>query len=523
MLQAMLDFEAALARAEARVRRDPGDAAASHHAGAARAEGFDIAELVRALAARRHARDSAGAHADRAGSRAGPGGRGFVHWGATSQDVTGYRAGAAAAADAAQVLASGPRARGRARCARLSDEHAGTVMLGRTLLQPAPPVTFGLKAAGWLRRGTPRLGARGVRFDEAALPAVRRRQRNAGRTRRPRAGGERSAGRGTRTCKCPDAPWHGHRDRLAALMAALTHLHREPRERWRSISRCSCSTKSARPPNRAAMGVADPPACRTSAIPPRACWRLAAAKRVPGLLADFVAGMVQEHERAVGGWQAEWATVYGDRASRPASRWRSMAEVAEGLTVDAARMRRNIESTSGAVFAERAVMLLAPELGRDAAQRAGGRRDSRNRLTARSTGTARPGGLSGQRRSVPPAAARRRGIIMPFADLARLPDLLPTGGLASRSRCWFWCIRSAPTTACGIRRCRRCCAIFRCDDDARRSRAGRPPPAGDASAPPGHGPPGAAQPGEGRHRGRSSDQRRQRRGWPVLRDDRIAE
>jgi len=48
----------------------------------------------------------------------------------------------------------------------------------------------------------------------------------------------------------------------------------------------------------------------------------------------------------------------------------SMVEVTEGLTVDAAQMRRNIEATGGAIFAERAMMILAPEMGRDAAHKA---------------------------------------------------------------------------------------------------------------------------------------------------------
>jgi len=102
---------------------------------------------------------------------------------------------------------------------------------------------------------------------------------------------------------------------------------------------------------------------------PTACMlALASAKRVPGLLADFVAGMVQEQERAVGGWQAEWPIIFGIMQSTGVA-LESMAEVAEGLSVDAARMRANIESTHGAVFAERAVLMLAPGLGREAARR----------------------------------------------------------------------------------------------------------------------------------------------------------
>ena len=80
---------------------------------------------------------------------------------------------------------------------------------------------------------------------------------------------------------------------------------------------------------------------------------LAAAQRVPALVASFLSGMVQQHERGVGGWQAEWPTVAAIiQATGLAAA--SMAEVAEGLTVDKARMRSNIEATHGAIFAERA-------------------------------------------------------------------------------------------------------------------------------------------------------------------------
>ena len=95
---------------------------------------------------------------------------------------------------------------------------------------------------------------------------------------------------------------------------------------------------------------------------------LAAAHRVPGLIAAFLSAMVQEHERGVGGWQAEWpVTAAIIQATGLAAA--SMAEVARGITIDGARMRANIDATRGAVFAERAMMLLAPSLGRDTAYR----------------------------------------------------------------------------------------------------------------------------------------------------------
>jgi 3-carboxy-cis,cis-muconate cycloisomerase len=102
---------------------------------------------------------------------------------------------------------------------------------------------------------------------------------------------------------------------------------------------------------------------------PTACsLTLAAAHRVPGLVASFLSAMVQEHERGVGGWQAEWPIVAAAVQSTGVA-IASMAEVAEGLSVDVQRMRLNIENTNGAIFAERAMMLLGAKLGRDVAHK----------------------------------------------------------------------------------------------------------------------------------------------------------
>jgi 3-carboxy-cis,cis-muconate cycloisomerase len=95
---------------------------------------------------------------------------------------------------------------------------------------------------------------------------------------------------------------------------------------------------------------------------------LAAANRVPELVASFLSGMVQEHERAAGNWQAEWPTVATlIQATGVAAA--SMAEVAGGLTVDGERMRANIDATQGTIFAERAMMMLGEKVGRDVAHK----------------------------------------------------------------------------------------------------------------------------------------------------------
>jgi len=361
VLQAMLDFEGALARAEAAAEVIPQSAAAAITL-AARADGFDTAELVRlAFRAGTPAIPLVRLLTDRVRTLDGTA-AGFVHWGATSQDVS----------DTALVLllkqcrpilaADHERAVRALRC--LSDEHAGTVMLGRTLLQPAPPITFGLKAAGWLaalRRGWARVVSR---FDEALYLQF------GGASGTLAALGDHGiavseAMAREMELKLPDAPWHAHRDRLAALMAALSIYTASLGKMALDIALLAqFEVGEAAEPGGADRG-------GSSAMPqkrnPTACMlALSAAKRVPGLLADFLAGMVQEHERGLGGWQAEWHLVEGIVQSAGVAA-ESMAEVAEGLTVDAARMRANIDATRGSVFAERAMMMLAPEMGREAA------------------------------------------------------------------------------------------------------------------------------------------------------------
>ena len=363
VLQAMLDFEAALARAEARCGVIPASAVTAI-AAAAMAEGFDLSELtrlslragtpaiplVKMLTARVRAID--------------PEAAGFVHWGATSQDV----------ADTSLVLLlrqavpilQADHERTMAALHRLSERYAGAVMLGRTLLQPASPVTFGLKAAGWyaaLRRGWDRVSSR---FDEAlCLQFGGASGTLASLDDRGMSVGEALASE--LALREPDAPWHGYRDRLAALMAALTIY-------TATLGKIALDVallmqfevgEAFEPGGDGRGGSSSMPHKRN----PTACMlTLAAAKRVPGLLADFVAGMVVEHERALGGWQAEWPLVYGIVQSA-AIALESMAEVCDGLTVDVAKMRANVESTQGAIFAERAVLLLTPELGREVARR----------------------------------------------------------------------------------------------------------------------------------------------------------
>jgi 3-carboxy-cis,cis-muconate cycloisomerase len=167
--------------------------------------------------------------------------------------------------------------------------------------------------------------------------------------------------------KCPDAPWHAHPDRLAALMAALSIYTASLGKMALDIALLmQHEVGEASEPGGDGRG-------GSSAMPhkhnPTACMlTIAAARRTPGLMANFLNGMLQEHERALGGWQSEWVTVQGIVQSAGVA-LESMVEVVEGLTIDPPRMRGNIEATQGTVFAEKAMMLLAETMGRDEARR----------------------------------------------------------------------------------------------------------------------------------------------------------
>jgi 3-carboxy-cis,cis-muconate cycloisomerase len=357
LLQSMLDFEIALASAEAAAGVIPGaaataiagarvdtlDAAAIAHA--ARTTGTVSIGFVKALAAQVRSRDAQGAD--------------FVHFGATSQDV----------ADTAMVLAlrramvilAANHARLDLVLRQLSDAHAGTLMLGRTLLQPAPPITFGLKVAGWVAA----LSRGWRRVDTAAAAAIVLQFGGAAGTlaalgdRGPQVAQLLAANLGLPSA----APWHAHRDRLAAFVSACGVYVGTLGKVARDVSLLmQHEVREAAEPG---GGSSTMPHKRN----PAACAVvLAAAHRVPGLVASFLMGMVQEHERAVGGWHAEWPGV-AHTVQATGSALAALVEAATELSVDINRMRANIEQTNGAIFAERAMALLVAPLGKADAER----------------------------------------------------------------------------------------------------------------------------------------------------------
>ena len=353
-LQGMLDFEAALARAEAGVGLVPAPAAAAITRSAVAAE-FDVATIlssaranatpaiavVRMLEARVAAVDSDASR--------------WVHFGATSQDVC----------DTALILcvrAAWPSLeRDHARCVdvlhRLSREHSRTVMLGRTLLQPAAPITFGLKAAGWLGSLSRSWNSCARAFENAMVLQF------GGAAGTLASLGNHGVAVETALAKelslaVPDAPWHAHRDRLAELVTACGIHTAAIGKIARDIS--LLMQHEVGEVFERGGGSSTMPHKRN---PSRCAIALAAAERMPGLVASMLTSMPHEHERSVGGWHAE-GPIISDAIQTTGSALAAMADAIDGLTIDAARMRRNIDDTRGVIFAERVAVAIAPAVGR---------------------------------------------------------------------------------------------------------------------------------------------------------------
>jgi 3-carboxy-cis,cis-muconate cycloisomerase len=365
-LQAMLDTEAALARALERAGLAAAGAGAAVSA-AAQAGAFDVAELGRLAAG---AGNPVPALVRALTAKLPPEAAAAVHKGATSQDIidTAVMLLARRVLDAVRAdLSAAARA-----AAGLAQAHRHTIMIGRTLLQQAVPVTFGLVAAGWLtgideaRQGLDRILAQrlAVQFGGAAgtLAAL--------------------GGDGPRVALLlaeelglarPAAPWHTDRLRILELAAALAGACGVLSKVARDVTLLAQSevaevreTGPGPGPDRGAGRRGGSSAMPNKRNPVAAVVILGCARRAPGLLATLAACAEQEHQRAAGAWHAEWEPMADLlRLTGSAASW--AAELLAGLEVDAHRMRANLDAAGGFPLAENVAAVLAPSLGHPAA------------------------------------------------------------------------------------------------------------------------------------------------------------
>jgi 3-carboxy-cis,cis-muconate cycloisomerase len=357
-LQAMLDVEAALARAHAITGSMEPDVAESITR-ACRADLYDmevlgrdaadagnpVVPLVRAIVA----------------AVGDPVAAGQVHRGATSQDIVDSAAMLVAHRALAPLLDDLEAAAEAA--AALATTHRDTLMVGRTLLQHALPITFGFKAAGWL-----------AALDEAAG--------RLGAVRRTRLAVQFGGAVGTLATLGDDGPavlhamagelglvepaiaWHTDRTRIGELAGALGVAAG-------AIGKVARDIVLMAQPEVAEVREGTPGRGGSSTLPNKhnpvaAVAAIACAERAPALVATLLAAMIQEHERAAGAWHAEWRPL-SDLLETVGSAAAWIRDCLEHIEIDAEAMRTNLDLTGGVLLAERVVMALAPALGRLAA------------------------------------------------------------------------------------------------------------------------------------------------------------
>jgi 3-carboxy-cis,cis-muconate cycloisomerase len=359
----MLDFEAALARAEARAGVIPAAAVPPVEA-KCRAELFDSQALANAAASAGNLAIPLVQQLAALVANEDPVAASYVHWGATSQDVidTGFVLQLREALDCMEPQL---RSLGDA-IAKLADRHRQTLMAARTLLQQALPTTFGLKAAGWLdavARHLMRL--REIRTRDLTLQFGGA----AGTLAALREKGTAVAIALADDLKLPqpDAPWHSHRDRFAEIAGVLGLLAGTLGKIARDVTLLmQTEIGEVREPSGDDRG-------RSSAMPHKrnpvgSVVALAAATRVPGLVSTMLAATILDHERGVGGWHAEWE-VLADIVTLTAGALLQMSGVVSQLHVDSDAMTKNLQRSQGQIMAEAVTAGLAERLGRANAYR----------------------------------------------------------------------------------------------------------------------------------------------------------
>jgi len=355
--QRMLDAEAALARVQGRLGIIPPDAADAI-AAAAKIENLRTEEL--AASARNVGYPVVGlvAGLSRAAGEAGA----WTHWGATTQDI--MDTATVLQVREALTLTDAELAAVVAALVRQAGRHRRTIMAGRTHLQQALPVSFGLKCAIW------------------AQPFLAHRQRLV--QLRPRVEQVEFAGAAGTLASLQDqgiavmeglaaelglaasaAPWHVCRDALAETVGLLGLI-------------CGSLAKIATDIILLAQTevgeVAEPYVAgrgQSSTMPQKrnpiaSEYILAASRTVQALVPAMLGAMAQDHERATGPWQAE-ALVLPQAFVLTHGALLHTRAIAEGMVVDAERMRANLDITHGLIVSEAVMMGLAPHTGREEA------------------------------------------------------------------------------------------------------------------------------------------------------------
>ena len=358
MLQHMLDFEAALGRAEAATGVIP-MGAVDPIARACKAKAFDFAELAEAATRSGNLAIPLVKALTANVAKADPDAARYVHWGATSQDVIDTAVMLTLRAGIDALVANIDRAIGG--FAKLARAHRNTAVVARTWLQHALPMPFGLKLAEYaaaLHRSKLRLTR--LRSETLALQFGGAAGTLAALGDKGLAVAEALA----RELKLPlpDAPWHTHRDRIAEVASVLAILSGTCGKIARDVSlMMQTDVGEAFEPSGAGRGGSSTMPHKRN--PEAAASALAAAAMAPNLAATIFAAQVQDHERSAGPWHAEWPTLPALLLVTSGA-LAATVDLAEGLEVDVARMRANLDTTHGLIMAEAVAFALAGKIGK---------------------------------------------------------------------------------------------------------------------------------------------------------------
>lgn len=408
-LQALLDSEAALASAEAECGLIPGGAAEAITA-ACRAGRFDPETLGRA--ARRDGNPVIPLVAALRAAVSGPAAS-WVHWGATSQDMLDT----AAMLVAGRALAPIDAALGQAAetCVGLARAHADLVMAGRTLLQQALPITFGLKAAGWLA---------GLDDARAQLALARSRLAvqlggAAGTLASLGSAGPAVLHAFARRLELaePVLPWHTARQRVSGLAGALGTVAGTAAKICTDVVLLA-QNEVGEMTEAAAGGSSALPQKRN---PATAVSVLAASRRALALVPVLQGALVAEHERAIGGWQSEWESL-SQLLALAGGAAAGAAQVVGSLEVRPAAMAANLAASGGLLLAERVVLTVAATTGNQA--------EARQAVDRAVEATARqPTGFA--------AALARDPLVSSVLDPTQIDELLDPAGYLGASNVWI--------------------------------------------------------------------------------------
>ncbi len=352
--QRMLDVEAALARVQGRLGIIPAEAAAAITQ-AARYDNLDPAEL--AASARNVGYPVVGLVAGLSRA-AGPAG-GWTHWGATTQDIMDT-ATVLQVRDGLALIRIELLTLMRSLAAR-AEEHRGTVMAGRTHLQQALPTSFGLKCATWalpLASHLQRLDEIRARVEQVEFGGA--------------AGTLASLGdQGIAVMEglaaelhlaAPAAPWHVCRDALAETVGFLGLVCGSLAKFATDIILLTqTELGEVAEPYIAGRGASSTMPQKRNPIASE--YIHAAARGVHALVPQMLGAMAQDHERATGPWQSEALAIPQAFVLTHGALLHARS-IVDGMTVDAARMRQNLQQTHGLIVAEAAMMGLATYLGR---------------------------------------------------------------------------------------------------------------------------------------------------------------